>query len=291
MLRAMLFTVAVLSCGSAATAGLRDECLELIGIAVDDIGILTCTAAIRENDQDAELYVARGRFYSQWRDYDRAIADFKKARELGAKAENTDYVLGVAHLGKDDLDQAIALFDKVILSKPDDLYALTKRGDAYRRKGDLNRALLDLNAANALYLHLKPAEPGKPADWFPEVLESNPHYFRGLVYSSLQQPQRAVADFTDAISRGENADWQIALILSHRGEAHLKMGALAEALADADKATELDAKNASHLELRARVREAMGQKADAIQDHRRALSIDPKHMSSLEGLKRLGAKP
>lgn len=45
MLRAMLFMVTVLSCGSTAMAGLRDECLGLFGIAVDDIGILTCTAS------------------------------------------------------------------------------------------------------------------------------------------------------------------------------------------------------------------------------------------------------
>jgi tetratricopeptide (TPR) repeat protein len=288
MLRTILFVVAVLTSVTSATAGLRDQCLEIVN-AVDDIGVLTCTAAIRENDQDSELYAARGRFYLQLREYDRAIADFNKARELRDKAEPLDDLLASAHLEKGDLDQAIALFDKIIAREPKGFYGFTKRGDAYRRKGDLNRALSDLNTSiSQISAELSAREPGYLVLL---ALESNPHYFRGLVYNALQQPERAIADFTDAISRGENADWQTALILSQRGEAYLKTGAHAQALADADKAIELDAKSASQFDLRARVREAMGQKADAIQDYRRALSLDPKTTSSLKGLKRLGASP
>lgn len=292
MLRAMLFMVTVLSCGSTAMAGLRDECLGLFGIAVDDIGILTCTAAIRENDRDGELYAARGRFYSFWRNYDHAIADFIKAGELGAKTEKLDDMLGAAYLEKGELDRAIALFDKSIQNTPDGSYAFVKRADAYRRKGDLTRALLDINKSiEHISAEISARRKADPNDLVLMDLDSNPYYYRGLIHSSLDQYDRAIADFTESISRGENGAWQIALILSHRAETHLKMGASAQALADSDKAVELDATNASHLELRARVREAMGQKTEALKDFRRALSLDPKHKRSLEGLTRLGVSP
>lgn len=294
MKRTLLLTVAFLTVCSSANAGLRDECLELAGIAVDDIGILKCTAAIRENERDGALYVTRGDFYSLWRDYDRAAADYIKAKELGVTGEKLDGMLGNAYLQKGDHDRAIALFDTIIQRNPKNIYASTKRGEAYRRKGDLKRALADLNnSIDHLSAEIATRLKADPQDHFLLFIfmEENPYYYRGLVFSSMKDYSRAIEDFTVSISRGQNPPWAVAVVLSHRADAYLKMGSLEQALADADKAVETDASTADHFELRARVREAMAQKGEALKDLRRAISIDPKHKNSLESLKRLGSMP
>ena len=60
---------------------------------------------------------------------------------------------------------------------------------------------------------------------------------------------------------------------------------------DANKALELDAKDADSYDTRAHIYEVMGQKDKAISDYRKALELDPSMEESKEGLKRLTAAP
>lgn len=287
--RPLLSMVALLAGCSAAMAGIRDDCLSLQGRAVDDVGIVTCEAAIRENDRDGELYAARAYFYALGRYYGRAIADLIKARELGVWDEALSVRLGYAYVNDGEFDRAIEVLDEIIQSNPKNVDALLKRGDAYRHKGEFIKALADLN--KSIQSREAEAAKAKPLEYFPEAFQSNAYYYRGLVYSSMNEHDRAIDDFTQAIAIGDYFREEKAHILSLRAEARLRMGNLPQALSDVEKAVEEYPAWPVLFELRGRIREAMGEKVEALQDFRRALSIDPVHKGSLEGVTRLKGSP
>lgn len=119
-----------------------------------------------------------------------------------------------------DLDRAIAACSRLIGAGSRDAQLYERRGFAYLLKGDLGRALTDLDAATI-------RDP-KSATAFSR---------RGLAYRSKGEDDRAIADFTRALSLGASDP----SVFIDRGTAHLAKGDNEKAIADYTTAIERDA--------------------------------------------------
>jgi tetratricopeptide (TPR) repeat protein len=118
------------------------------------------------------------------------------------------------------------------------------RGVAYAKKGDLDRAIRDLDKSIAL-----------------DPKYAWAYYHRGLAYNTKGDLDRAIADFNKAIAL--------------RAMAYVELGKAAEGLPDAEKALELRPDDPATLDTRGRIFEALGRREEGITDFRRPLAKAP----------------
>jgi tetratricopeptide (TPR) repeat protein len=97
------------------------------------------------------------------------------------------------------------------------------------------------------------------------------YYSRGVVYSRLGQPDKAIADYDKALSLNPKD----ASALGNRGIAHSDMGDLDLALADFENAVSLNPKDASAFNNRGNVYLGRGDLTSALADFDRAIELDP----------------
>ena len=122
-------------------------------------------------------------------DIDQAILFYGKViRDGGLSDWMTAVVLtnrGMAYLDKDQVDRSIVDFDAAIKIEPDYGPAFRNRADAYYRKDELDRAIADYDEA----IRLNPED-------------SYTYRHRGLVYYHKNKYDRAIADESKAIAVG-----------------------------------------------------------------------------------------
>jgi Flp pilus assembly protein TadD len=165
-----------------------------------------------------EVFFYRGNGYFYKEEVDRAIADYDRAIEL-----EPDYALaynnrGVAYDDKGEVDRAIADYDRAIELKPDYAAAYNNRGVAYIHKGEVDRAIADFDRA----IELEP-------DY------ALAYYNRGVAYLLKGEVDRAIADFDRAIEL--KPDYAEAYY--NRGGAYKMQGNKGQARADFEKFLEL----------------------------------------------------
>ena len=98
---------------------------------------------------------------------------------------------------------------------------------------------------------------------------------------------KAIAEYNKAIE----IDPKSAEAYNARAWAYFKSGQSAEGLPDAEKSLELRPDNPFFLNTRGQILEALGRREDAIADFQRALSKDPNIQEGKDALKRLGVSP
>ena len=100
----------------------------------------------------AEAYFARGIIYLKKGSRDKAIEDFSQAIRLKPDYAKAYFYRGLVHYQKDDFDEAIEDFNDVVKFKRDftgfNFYYL--RSKAYKAKGEIDKANLNLNLSDAL---------------------------------------------------------------------------------------------------------------------------------------------
>jgi tetratricopeptide (TPR) repeat protein len=101
---------------------------------------------------------------------------------MGMAPHYVAFLSGEKHYKEENYEWAISEYDRAIFLKADFADAYAARGNAQRRKGDLNRAIEDYNLA----LSLKSG--------YAEV-----YNYRGFVYAQNGDLNRAIADYTQAI--------------------------------------------------------------------------------------------
>jgi lipoprotein NlpI len=126
---------------------------------------------------------------------------------------------GNAYRAKGDFDRALADYNQAISLDPRYEFAYNGRGNVYSYKGDLDRALADYNQAITL----------DPKD----ALAYNG---RGNVYRAKGDSGRAIADYNRAITLNP----KFAFAYSGRGLTNLYTGSLPKALADFNRCSEVD---------------------------------------------------
>jgi tetratricopeptide (TPR) repeat protein len=139
---------------------------------------------------------------------------------------------------------------------PDSLSAYARRGWAYSRSGDAQRAAEDWNKAVAI----------------PPQQSARSYNGRGLAYDGLGQKDKTLADYNKAIE----LDPKFAQAYSNRGIIYKAIGENDKALADYSKAIELDPKFARGYNSRGTLYKSLGENDKALADYNKAIELDPK---------------
>jgi tetratricopeptide (TPR) repeat protein len=217
-----------------------------------DKAIMDFSQMIRINPNYTDAFITRGNAYYRKGDYDRAIADYNQAIRLKPNDTNSFILRGDAYRAKDDFNKAIAdynqairidpkkidvgnwlskndnydetikLFTNAIRLEPNNSYAYNGRGNAYRDKGDLEKAITD----------------------YTQAIRFNPDYAnayngRGDTYRDKGDLEKAITNYTQAIHL--NSDYENAY--NNRGDVYYKKGDYDKAIADFEAALRLNPDN------------------------------------------------
>ena len=184
-----------------------------------------------------------------------------------------DYEAGKEAARQSEFDKAIELFTRAIQSgqmEPRDLSrAHYSRGNAWLDKGDLKKAIADLNKA----LELDP-------DY------ANAYYTRGFAWDYAGERQKAIADFSKAIQLNpRDADAFFA-----RGNAWFDAGKAEAAIKDFSKVIEIRPNSSAALYNRALAYDKQGDTDKALADAQAALRLEPDSDTFKAMVKELEAK-
>jgi tetratricopeptide (TPR) repeat protein len=134
-----------------------------------------------------------------------------------------------------------------------------QKGESYRSRGDLRRALGCYTEALRLDPH-----------WVPALME------RGQIYRQGRKPDRAIADFNAALE----LDATHVEIYLRRGNALLDQGRIDEAIDDFNTAIQLDPDHAEAFTIRARAHFRNRDNGKTIEDASEAIRLDPELASA-----------
>jgi lipoprotein NlpI len=163
---------------------------------------------------------------------------------------------GNAYRNKGDNDRAIQDYDQAIGLDPNNAYPYNGRGIAYQRKGDNDRAMQDFDEAIRL-------DPDFAA----------PYNNRGVVYRMKGDTDRAIQDYDQAM----RLDPKFVLPYNNRGIAYGKKGDNDRAIADFSQAIGLDPNYAAPYLGRGRLY-FFGKAVDMAEaDFKKASELNPKY--------------
>ena len=278
----------------------------------------------------AHVLLHRAIVYNAKGDYDRAIADLKKALRLTGGVDMVDrfkgdaaeahYHLGLAYEKKGERDRAIDNYRENIKSRsvhPQASDALRRLGvaggeiDRWRVEGSLGRGniartgrgreIAQFRASRRCRMFAEHAEFAWAIAECDEAIKlsgavligssASAYVARGRVYLAMGDLDRALADMDEAIRLDPRGNGHVA-----RGAVLTEKNELDRAIVDFDEAIKLDPGTATAFAGRARAYEKKGERDKAIADYRKALEVyrarfNEPYAPSIEALKRLGAEP
>jgi tetratricopeptide (TPR) repeat protein len=139
--------------------------------------------AITAEPKNAELYFERGQTHYHLNEYDRAVADYDSALELGYKhAHKVKLARGKAKHYLAKYPEALHDFNAAIEQDPNNAHALMCRAAAHDSLGENQNAIKDLSKAIEL-------EPGNPEAYLQ----------RALQHKHLDMHAEALKDFEQAL--------------------------------------------------------------------------------------------
>jgi tetratricopeptide (TPR) repeat protein/transglutaminase-like putative cysteine protease len=225
--------------------------------ATDTLALLT--DEISKSPEDAAKLYQRGTAYYGKGDYDRAIADYRRAAVLKPGDPDNFTALADSYREKGDWARMLQNANHAVLLRPDDEEFLLLRSDAYHAIGYQARARADagrvisLNGSNA-----------------------RAYYARALAYQSEENCAKAIADFSKAIaiqSDLTNARLQ-------RARCYGTIREFDKEIADADSALAAQSNMAFAYYIRAQGHEGRGEIALAIADYGEALRQSPDYTAA-----------
>ncbi len=184
--------------------------------------------------------------------YEESILNFSRTIDLEPSTYEAYRMRARAYVALSKLDPAVADFTRVIQMHPDDPAALVERGFVYLDEKDYAHATADANAAIAINSRLARA-----------------YNLRGTAVRALGDPQKAVADFTRAVSLQPNLDNYF-----QRASTYQLLDQHALALADFDRAMEYGPDEPHLFFARAESRAALGDVRGAREDIQAGRKLD-----------------
>ena len=168
----------------------NEEFRELLPLARDELVRLRdntakCYRRIEENRDDPYGWHLRGCLWLDNEDYELAIDDFGKARDLDPESAEVWTHLGLAHAGNGNYDRAISSFDRAVELGRNSVLARYQRGRILQMRMEYGNAIVD----------------------FSEVIRLNPNYApayqnRGICHLRSDREDFARADFDKARKMG-----------------------------------------------------------------------------------------
>jgi tetratricopeptide (TPR) repeat protein len=150
-----------------------------------DAAIQSLTNAIAMEGTYPLTYEFRGKCYIQFKETEKALADFNKAIEYGARGSSCYWERGKLCFDMGDYGQSMADFTTAIEREPEHADFHAWRGAAAYNSGNFSQAVQDFTKA----LRFGPEQP-----WY--------YHWRGLAYGKLGQGVQAESDQNKAIMMG-----------------------------------------------------------------------------------------
>lgn len=210
----------------------------------------------RDSRESAPDYNNRANYYSDKKQFDRAIADYKKAIKLMPDYAEAYNNLGILYQDLNQDDNAMINFAAAIRLKPNYSEAYSNRGLLYVKVDRHELAFADYREA----IRLNPKLAGA-------------YYNRGLLYRLTHQVDLAIADFAEAIRLKPD----FAEAYDHRGLAYMDRSRYDVALADFDKAVEHQPNHAEYYFHRGFANINMDKNDDAMSNFDAAIRLKPNY--------------
>jgi tetratricopeptide (TPR) repeat protein len=166
---------------------------------------------------------------------------------------------GNAYKNKGDYDRALADYNQVLKLKPYAVNAYNNRGIAYSNKSDYNRAIADYNQA----IKLQPDT-------------AYVYYNRGIAYNKKGEYERAIADYNQAIKL--QPDYTNAY--NNRGNIYNNKGEYERAIADYNQAIKLQPDYTNAYNNRGWSYAQKGDYNRAVADYNQTLELDSKNFAA-----------
>ena len=212
--------------------------------------------AVELEPEDNEYIAARGNVRRQLGDLEGALGDHLRAIELEPGSPERQMDLAETYVQLGELDAALEHMDQAVALKDDEAWFFDSRANLYALRGEYDLAWSDFERASEL-------EP------------DNRFYFTRAADMFLYEaddPNRALVVFTLAVQRLPDDPW----VYSDRALAHEALGNHEEALADINRAIEMEPDNAHFYIRRAQFwQNALPDFDAALADLNRAVEIAP----------------
>jgi tetratricopeptide (TPR) repeat protein/4-hydroxybenzoate polyprenyltransferase len=112
-----------------------------------DSAIIICNNALRYGKHRAEFHMLKGKALHSKKDIESAIVEYKKSIALGEKSGNSFLELGNIYFSSGLIDRSIKMYTGAIKCK-DEALPRMKRAEIYYRKGNIIKAIADLEKAS-----------------------------------------------------------------------------------------------------------------------------------------------
>ncbi|NVN88279.1 MAG: tetratricopeptide repeat protein [Rhodopseudomonas sp.] len=229
--------------------------------------------AIRLDPSSSLAYMNRG--FTNWatKHYDRAIADFSEDIRLGSKRNDQGYInRGNVYAEIGDRDHALADFGAAIQIHPEEAATYILRGDVLRQAGRRDEAMADYNKALTLKSddRTRQAAQARLAE-----LANKPAADDDAKKCHDLTGDAAIAACGRVISSGKLSGAALAGVYSSRGAQYYDKDQYDPALADLDKAIQLDPSSAEAYMGRGLVDAAKKNNSRAIADFSEVIRLRP----------------
>lgn len=188
----------------------------LIESAINDY-----THAIKLDPEEARFYAGRARIYRDQHAYDNALADYTSALQLSSSTSSYFSARASIHRQLGNIDEAIVDYTSAIELQPDNAGYYYARSGLHAGCKAFERAIGDLSRA----IDLNPR-----ANWY---------VLRGFLYMDLEMPEKAEADWNQALEVAYQKDE----VYLFRARIHQSRGEAQEAWLFAQEAVAINPNN------------------------------------------------
>lgn len=197
----------------------------------------------------------------------RAAFGWDVLKDRRPRQAQAHYMLGVFYESSGSLDEALSEYDQALRLEKDIPFVHLHRGSVFIRKGDIKRAVWELEQAKKLG---------------PEELE--PGFVLALLYTLQNYPDKASQEFEAVLKKASELEPGNISILKNLAGLYYQQKKLEEAVSACRLILKIDGKDFETLSLLGSLLEETGKRQEALDKFQEALKINPDYPQALNSL-------